>query len=108
MIGRLTRKVLKKPNLRLFSEAARKARMEVSVRSPYKTFLADCDAFSRIVTRTNEATLVIQNQTPPATYVLPPGRLQVCIFTQKLEKNKFGFFQKKNFFLRKISNMKSG
>lgn len=46
-------------NARFFSDGARKTQMEVTIRSPYKTFLANYSEFSRIVTRSNEATLVI-------------------------------------------------
>ena len=51
--------------------------MELTLRTPYKTFLKDFDGFSRIITKTNEASLVIQNKSPPALYVLPPGNLKI-------------------------------
>jgi hypothetical protein len=41
------------------------------------TVLKDFDGFSRIITKTNVAALVIQNCTSPALYVLPPGPLKV-------------------------------
>ncbi len=39
--------------------------------------LADFSDFSRIITKTQESTLVIQNRTPAAMHVLPPGYLKL-------------------------------
>ncbi len=51
--------------------------MELSLRTPYKTILKDFDGFQRLITKTNEASLVIQNKSPPALYILPPGHLKL-------------------------------
>ena len=64
-------------NQAFFSTVQKKTRMELTLRTPYKTILKDYDGFSRILTKTNEAALVIQNKSPPACYVLPPGHLKV-------------------------------
>lgn len=60
-----------------FSTAAKKSKMELTIRTPYKTILKDFDGFSRILTKTNEAALVIQNKTPASLYILPPGLLKI-------------------------------
>ena len=78
MIQRFTSKFVRTNTLgRAFSEVAKKPRMELTVRSPYKTFFNAETDFARVITRTDAAALVIQNNSPPATFVLPAGRLQV-------------------------------
>ena len=47
--------------------------MELTLRTPYETLFTNFDGFSRIITKTNEAALIIQNKSPAALYVLPPG-----------------------------------
>ena len=65
-------------NVRYFAtNVQRKPRMELTLRTPYKTVLKDFDGFSRIITKSNEAALVVQNKAPPALYVLPPGYLRI-------------------------------
>jgi hypothetical protein len=64
-------------NPALFSTVQKKLRMEATLRTPYRTILKNFDGFSRILTKSNEAALIIQNKTPPACYVLPPGHLRV-------------------------------
>lgn len=60
---------------RFFS--TKKMKMEVTIRTPYKTLISDFSDFQRIVTKTSEACLVVQNRMPPAVHVLPPGSLKV-------------------------------
>lgn len=62
---------------KFFSTIVKKQKMEVTLRTPYKTYLEDFDGFSRIITKTNSATLVLQNKTPASLYILPPGPLKV-------------------------------
>ncbi|KRW99471.1 hypothetical protein PPERSA_07956 [Pseudocohnilembus persalinus] len=51
--------------------------MELSIRTPYNTILSDFTGFSRVLTKTNEAALVIQNRSPPSVYILPPGQINI-------------------------------
>ncbi|EAR90676.2 hypothetical protein TTHERM_01094890 (macronuclear) [Tetrahymena thermophila SB210] len=74
----------------LFSALTKKQKMEVTLRTPYKEYLANFDGFSRITAKTNEASLVIQNKTPASLYVLPPGPLKIR-FTSEV-KNVSGDF----------------
>lgn len=53
----------------------------MTIRTPYKTILSNFEGFSRVLTKTNEAALIIQNKSPAALYVLPPGNLKIK-FTQ--------------------------
>lgn len=62
----------------------KKPRMEYTIRTPYKTFMQDYDGVHRLLTKTNESALVVQNRFPPSAFVLPPGHLKVK-FTQELK-----------------------
>ncbi|KAM3130852.1 hypothetical protein pb186bvf_017041 [Paramecium bursaria] len=70
--------------MRFAFSTQKKAKMELTIRTPYQTILKGFDGFARILARTNEAALVIQNRTPPAVYILPPGPLKVK-FTQDVK-----------------------
>ena len=60
--------------------------MKLTIRTPYKTLLENCEEFSRIKGRTQSGSVNIQNRTPASIYVLPPGPLTV-----KLNKEIEGF-----------------
>ncbi|EGR34765.1 hypothetical protein IMG5_002370 [Ichthyophthirius multifiliis] len=60
-----------------FSQLAKKAKMELTLRTPYREVLVNFDGFSRIQAKTNEAALCVQNKTPASLYVLPPGPLKI-------------------------------
>lgn len=45
----------------MFFSNAKKAKMELTLRTPYQTILKDFDGFSRIVTKTNEVLLNLLN-----------------------------------------------
>ena len=60
-----------------------KAKMEVTLRSPYRTFLQNFDGFSRIIARTNEGSLIIQSKQPAGAYVVLPGSLKIQFTEEK-------------------------
>lgn len=66
-----------KKTFKLFSELAKKPQMELTIRTPYKTFLSKYTDFQRVITKTNEAVLVVQNKMPAAVHMLPPGKITV-------------------------------
>lgn len=68
---------LKSPLRRAFSTITKKQKMELTIRTPYKTILENFEGFSRIITKSNEASLVLQNKSPPSLFVLPPGPLKI-------------------------------
>eukprot|EP01016_Furgasonia_blochmanni_P002011 TRINITY_DN107_c0_g1_i3.p1 TRINITY_DN107_c0_g1~~TRINITY_DN107_c0_g1_i3.p1 ORF type:complete len:223 (+),score=73.14 TRINITY_DN107_c0_g1_i3:66-734(+) len=71
-------------NMRFFSgPLQKKAKMELTLRTPYRTFFENFDGFQRVITKSNESALVIQNKSPPALYVLPPGHLKVKLATEQ-------------------------
>ena len=41
------------------------------------------DGFSRIITKTNEAALIIQNKAPSSLYVLPPGHIKIKLLNEQ-------------------------
>lgn len=64
-------------NNALFAFAAKKQRMELTIRTPYRTLFENFDGFSRVITKTNEAALIIQNRTPASLHILPPGLMKI-------------------------------
>ncbi len=69
--------VVFKTNFYFSAPGVKKQKMELTLRTPYETLFKNFDGFSRIITKTNEAALVLQNKAPPAIYILPPGPLKV-------------------------------
>jgi len=57
MISNNIKKVLQEMNKSGF--ATKKARMELTIRTPYKTIFDKFEGFQRIMAKTNEAALVI-------------------------------------------------
>jgi hypothetical protein len=46
-------------NKQFFNFSVKKAKMELTLRTPYKTYFDKFDGFSRIIAKTNEAALVV-------------------------------------------------
>ena len=82
MIGRFSSKARPSSISRFFSEEV-KQRMQLTLRSPYKTFMKNFEGFSRIVGQTTEGALVIQSKQPPAAYILLPGTLKVQLVEER-------------------------
>lgn len=61
----------------IFCFAVKKQKMELTIRTPYRTLFENFDGFSRVLTKTNEAALIIQNRTPASLHILPPGLMKV-------------------------------
>ena len=55
----------------------KKPKMELTIRTPYKAFVEKFTGFTRVVTRTTEAALIVQNRMPPSVHMLPPGTLKL-------------------------------
>eukprot|EP01015_Nassula_variabilis_P005748 TRINITY_DN1428_c0_g1_i5.p1 TRINITY_DN1428_c0_g1~~TRINITY_DN1428_c0_g1_i5.p1 ORF type:complete len:140 (+),score=44.87 TRINITY_DN1428_c0_g1_i5:86-505(+) len=81
VIRDLVGKQLTVTQVRYFA-AQKKQKMELTLRTPYRTLFENFDGFSRIITKSNEAALIIQNKSPAAIYVLPPGYLKVKLTTE--------------------------
>ena len=76
MIGRFSRKLTSSSVARHFSDEV-KQRMQLTLRSPYKTYMKNFEGFSKVIANTNEGALVVQSKMPAAAYVLEPGVLKV-------------------------------
>ena len=81
MIGRYLKQNSNKL-CRSFAEEI-KAKMTLTLRSPYKTYMQNYEGFSRIMARTNEGSLIIQSKMPPAAYVILPGTLKVQLTEER-------------------------
>jgi hypothetical protein len=79
-------KMLNRTLTRAFSVVNKNAKMKLTLRTPYGTLLEDHDEFDNIKGWLHGGTFSIQNKTPPALYVLPPGPLEV-----RLSKEIEGF-----------------
>lgn len=65
-------------NVRYFGVMPKLAKMEVTVRTPYKTLFENCNTFSRMTVNTIKGNMTISNKTWPRVYLLPPGELLIA------------------------------
>ena len=64
-------------SLRLFSSGPKLNRMELSIRTPYKTLFDNCSGFQRLYANTIKGQIAIGNKSVPRVYLLPPGEIKV-------------------------------
>jgi hypothetical protein len=62
---------------RNFSVLPKVPKMELTMRSPYRTFFKNFIGFQRIYINTLQGLMCISNRTPPVIYLLPAGELKV-------------------------------
>jgi hypothetical protein len=62
---------------RNFSVLPKAPKLELTMRSPYKTFFKDFIGFQRLYIGTVEGQIAIQNRTPPVIYLLPAGEIKI-------------------------------
>ncbi len=62
---------------RNFSVLPKAPKMELTMRSPYRTFFKNFIGFQRLYIGTIEGQVAIQNRTPPVIYLLPAGDIKV-------------------------------
>ena len=62
---------------RTFSVLPKNPKVELTVRTPYRTLFDRFTSFSRIYVNTLKGTIAIGNKTIPRIYLLPPGELTV-------------------------------
>ena len=63
--------------IRGFSTAMKKPKMELTIRTPYKTLFNKYTDFRSITTKTSDAHIVIMNKMPPALHMLVPGLISI-------------------------------
>ena len=62
---------------RNFSVLPKAPKLELTMRSPYKTFFKNFIGFQRLYLGTVEGQVAIQNRTPPMIYLLPAGEIKM-------------------------------
>ncbi len=65
-------------NVRFFGVMPKLAKMEVTVRTPYKTLFENCNSFTRMTVTTLKGNMTISNKTWPRVYLLPPGEMYIA------------------------------
>ncbi len=62
---------------RCFSVLPKAPRLELTMRSPYKTYFKNFNGFQRIYVNTIKGQMAISNRTYPTIYLLPAGDIKV-------------------------------
>ncbi len=63
--------------MRFFGVMPKLAKMELTVRTPYRTLFEACSTFSRLTVNTIGGNITIGNKSIPRVYLLPPGEMAV-------------------------------
>lgn len=63
--------------MRFFGILPKLPKVELTVRTPYKTLFENFNGFNRIYVHTSKGLMAIGNRSIPRVYLLPPGELQV-------------------------------
>lgn len=63
--------------MRFFGVLPKLPRVELTMRTPYRTFFENFNNFTRIYVHTNKGLIAIGNRSIPRIYLLPPGELTV-------------------------------
>jgi len=81
--------------MRFFGVLPKLPKVELTMRTPYRTFFADFNGFSRVYVQTAEGQIAIGNRSIPRVYLLPPGQITVKNLTAgdgNFSKNETGNF----------------
>ena len=70
-----------------FSVLPKVPKMELTMRSPYRTFFKGFTAYQRIYVVTLQGLMCISNRTPPVIYLLPAGELKVTQMNRGIKYN---------------------
>ena len=65
-------------SFRSFGVLPKLPKIELTMRTPYKTFFKDFSGFQRVYANTLKGQISIGNKTIPRVYLLPPGQLRVA------------------------------
>lgn len=63
--------------MRFFGVLPKLPKVELTMRTPYKTFFENFNSFTRIYVHTQKGIIAIGNRSIPRIYLLPPGELTV-------------------------------
>ena len=62
---------------RFFGVLPKAPKVELTVRTPYRTLFAGFNGFQRLYVETLKGNMAIGNRTVPRVYLLPPGTMRV-------------------------------
>ena len=91
MLGKVTAQrnmALMQTNMRFFGVLPKLPRVELTVRTPYRTLFENCNEFTRLYVTTLKGQLAIGNKSIPRVYLLPPGEMYVHGMVQGGNGNK--------------------
>jgi hypothetical protein len=69
--------VMAQNSMRFFGILPKLPKVELTVRTPYKTLFENFNSFTRIYVHTSKGLMAIGNRSIPRVYLLPPGELSV-------------------------------
>ena len=72
-------------SMRFFGVLPKLPRVELTLRTPYRTIFANFNSFTRIYVHTTKGLMAIGNRSIPRVYLLPPGEIKV----QNITAGKF-------------------
>lgn len=88
--------VMAQTHMRFFGVLPKLPKVELTMRTPYRTFFENFNGFTRIYVNTSKGLIAIGNRSIPRVYLLPPGELSVKnIQHGKLKRTKFVFYKGK-------------
>ena len=73
--------VMGQVNMRFFGVLPKLPKVELTVRTPYRTLFNNFNSFTRIYVNTTKGLMAIGNRSIPRVYLLPPGELKVVGMT---------------------------
>ena len=65
-------------HMRYFGVLPKLPKLELTMRTPYKTFFKDFNSFVRLYVGTSKGQMSIGNKTIPRVYLLPPGQIRIA------------------------------
>ena len=77
----LQRSMLMAQQMRYFGVMPKLARMELTVRTPYRTLFDKYNGFKHLTVNTIGGNITIGNKSIPRVYLLPPGEMKVSGIT---------------------------
>ena len=69
--------MLASPQMRFFGVLPKLPKLELTMRTPYRTIFENFSNFTRLYVYTSKGLIAIGNRSIPRVYVLPPGELTV-------------------------------
>lgn len=63
--------------MRFFGVLPKLPKVELTMRTPYRTLFKDFNGFTRVYVQTNKGLIAIGNRSIPRVYLLPPGEINV-------------------------------